>query len=134
MGEIGCGKAESEWPCRQLVDVIRYLVDNGSKRRSLPADFPPWQAVYGPFARIIARDLLWRLRLTHPQITQVWADPAYARDQLPAWTAGHFLMPLRPVLHPKGTRGFVVLWRRRRRSRSGPGAICCCKRLFRPTT
>nr|WP_106977078.1 transposase [Streptomyces sp. NRRL S-920] len=36
---------------------------------------------------IIARDLLWRLRLTHPQITQIWADSAYARDLLPAWTA-----------------------------------------------
>ena len=28
-----------------------YLVDNGIKWRALPADFPPWQTVYGMFAR-----------------------------------------------------------------------------------
>lgn len=58
---------------------------------------------------IIARDLLWRLRLTHPQITQVWAFSAYARDLLPAWTADHLWLSLQPVLRPRGTRGFVVL-------------------------
>jgi hypothetical protein len=34
--------------------------------------------------RDAARELLWRLRLTHPQITQVWADSAYA-GQLVTW-------------------------------------------------
>lgn len=46
---------------------------------------------------IIARDLLWRLRLTHPQITQVWADSAYARELLPTWSADRLWMSLRPV-------------------------------------
>lgn len=36
---------------RQIVDAIRYLVDNGAKWRSLHADFPPWRTVYGFFAR-----------------------------------------------------------------------------------
>ncbi|GHE75731.1 hypothetical protein GCM10018785_50070 [Streptomyces longispororuber] len=67
---------------------------------------------------IIARDLFWRLRLTHPQITQVWADTAYARDLLPAWTAGRLWMSLRPVLRPKSSTGFVVLPRRWKVERS----------------
>lgn len=58
---------------------------------------------------IIARDLLWRLRLTHPQITQVWADSAYARDLLSDWSTNRLWLSARPVLRPKGTRGFVVL-------------------------
>jgi hypothetical protein len=28
--------------------------------------------------RDIARDLLWRVRLTHPELTLAWADSAYA--------------------------------------------------------
>jgi transposase len=67
---------------------------------------------------IRVRDLLWRLRLTHPQITQAWADSAYARDLLPAWTAGHLWLTLRPVLRPKGSKGFVALPRRWKVERS----------------
>lgn len=36
---------------RTIVDAIRYVTDNGCKWRSLPADFPPWQTVYGFFTR-----------------------------------------------------------------------------------
>jgi transposase len=35
---------------RQIVDAIFYLVDNGTKWRALPADFPPWSTVYNYFA------------------------------------------------------------------------------------
>ncbi|WP_345035163.1 transposase [Streptomyces sannanensis] len=31
---------------RQMLDAVRYLVDNGIKWRSMPADFPPWDRVY----------------------------------------------------------------------------------------
>ena len=34
-----------------MVDAMFYLVDNGVKWRALPADFPPWQTVYGLHAR-----------------------------------------------------------------------------------
>ncbi|MFD3926618.1 IS5 family transposase [Streptomyces sp. NPDC058614] len=37
-------------PRREIVDGIRYLVDNGIKWRSMPADYPPWRTIYG-FAR-----------------------------------------------------------------------------------
>ncbi|MFI9825810.1 IS5 family transposase [Streptomyces sp. NPDC052013] len=36
---------------RQMIDAIRYLVDNGIKWRAMPADFPPWPRVYAFFAR-----------------------------------------------------------------------------------
>jgi transposase len=35
---------------RAIVDAIFYVVDNGVKWRSLPADFPPWSTVYNYFA------------------------------------------------------------------------------------
>lgn len=37
--------------CRRILwDAIAYVTDNGIKWRALPADFPPWQTVYGRFA------------------------------------------------------------------------------------
>ncbi|MBE1608883.1 transposase [Actinopolymorpha pittospori] len=32
------------------MDAIFHLVDNGTKWRSLPADFPPWSTVYNYLA------------------------------------------------------------------------------------
>lgn len=46
---IGRGRPEKH-PRREIVDGIRYLVDNGIKWRAMPADFPPWRTIYG-FAR-----------------------------------------------------------------------------------
>nr|WTB28817.1 IS5 family transposase [Streptomyces sp. NBC_00830]WTB29125.1 IS5 family transposase [Streptomyces sp. NBC_00830]WTB34879.1 IS5 family transposase [Streptomyces sp. NBC_00830]WTB35250.1 IS5 family transposase [Streptomyces sp. NBC_00830] len=36
---------------RQMLDAIRYLVDNGIKWRSMPVDFPDWKRVYAFFIR-----------------------------------------------------------------------------------
>ncbi|WP_234310536.1 MULTISPECIES: IS5 family transposase [unclassified Streptomyces] len=36
---------------RQMIDAVRYLVDNGIKWRAMPSDFPPWPRVYSFFAR-----------------------------------------------------------------------------------
>ncbi|MEU5095877.1 IS5 family transposase [Streptomyces sp. NPDC020996] len=36
---------------RQMVDAVRYVVDNGIKWRAMPCDFPPWPRVYAFFAR-----------------------------------------------------------------------------------
>jgi transposase len=51
---------------RQIIDAIRYLVDNGVKWRNLPADFPPWKRVYAFFRRWrdngLVRELHDRLR------------------------------------------------------------------------
>jgi transposase len=185
-----------KWPRREIVDAIRYVVDNGLKWRALPADFPPWQTVYYHFAcwiqagvvgfirdqlrcqvrtgqgrcpwpvtliidsqsvkgadtvskatrsydaankingrkrhiavdtlglpvmitvtaadrtdRDAARELLRRLRVMQPQITQVWADSAYA-DQLVNWSDDILKMTLKSVLRPRGAEGFVFLPRR----------------------
>jgi transposase len=51
------GRPETH-PRREIVDAIRYVVDNGCKWRALPADFPPWPTVYGFFARWAATGVL----------------------------------------------------------------------------
>lgn len=61
--------------------------------------------------RDAARDVFWRLRLTQPQITQVWADRGYAGD-LVNWARERLWLTLHIVSRPKGTKGFVVLPRR----------------------
>lgn len=38
------------WPRRSVVDAIFYVVRTGCSWRQLPADFPPWQTVYGHFS------------------------------------------------------------------------------------
>ncbi|MFF9757917.1 IS5 family transposase [Streptomyces sp. NPDC014344] len=51
---------------RQILDAVRYLVDNGIKWRAMPADFPPWDRVYAFFRRwrenALAREFHDRLR------------------------------------------------------------------------
>ncbi|WP_100580089.1 IS5 family transposase [Streptomyces sp. CB01201] len=47
--ETGRGRPE-KWHRRDIVDGIRYVVDNGIKWRAMPADYPPWRTIYG-FAR-----------------------------------------------------------------------------------
>jgi transposase len=46
---------------RAVVDAVRYLVRYGIEWRALPADFPPWQAVYAFFERWAARGLPQRI-------------------------------------------------------------------------
>ncbi|MER5281427.1 IS5 family transposase [Streptomyces sp. NPDC002809] len=36
---------------RAMLDAVHYLVDNGTKWRAMPADFPPWDRVYVFFRR-----------------------------------------------------------------------------------
>jgi transposase len=38
------------WPLRRIIEAILYLDRTGCAWRYLPADFPPWQTVYGYFA------------------------------------------------------------------------------------
>lgn len=46
---------------RAMLDAIGYLTRYGIEWRALPADFPPWSAVYGFFERWSQRDLPRRL-------------------------------------------------------------------------
>ena len=42
---------------RAMLDAVFYVVKNGVEWRALPADFPPWPAVYAFFDRWSARGL-----------------------------------------------------------------------------
>jgi transposase len=42
---------------RAMLDAVFYLVRNGIEWRALPADFPPWPAVYAFYERWNARGL-----------------------------------------------------------------------------
>lgn len=61
--------------------------------------------------RDCARDLLFRLRLTHPEITLVWADSAYA-GSLIEWARTFLNLTIKVVSRPRGAQGFVVLAKR----------------------
>jgi putative transposase len=56
------GGRPEKHPRRAIVDAIRYLTDNGSKWRALPADFPPWQTVHGFFTRWANTGVAERIR------------------------------------------------------------------------
>jgi transposase len=191
------GGAPERWPRREIVDGIRYLVDNGIKWRSMPADYPPWHTIYG-FARrwaaagvfgvirdhlrrrirlaagktpqtasvivdsqsikasetvsqatrgwdggkkingrkrhlicdhrslvllvmvtpadaqdsLVARELLFRLALMHPEIAIVWADSAYAKNGLIPWAKKYLDITVKTVRRPPQANGFIVLPRR----------------------
>ncbi|RKT82284.1 putative transposase [Saccharopolyspora antimicrobica] len=47
----GLGGRPEKHSRRTMIDAIFYVVDNGNKWRNLPADFPPWQTVYGMLRR-----------------------------------------------------------------------------------
>lgn len=58
-----------------------------------------------------AKEVLFRLRLMHPEITIVWADSASA-GKLVDWAKQHLNLTIKPVSRLKNTSGFVVLPRR----------------------
>lgn len=55
-----------------------------------------------------AKEVLFRLRLTHPEITLVRADRAYA-GKLVTWAERPLNLTIKTVSRPKDTSGFVVL-------------------------
>lgn len=61
--------------------------------------------------RDAAKEVLFRLRLMHPEITIVWADSAYA-GELVKWAKKYLNLTIKTVRRPPDTSGFVVLPRR----------------------
>ncbi len=57
------------------------------------------------------REILFRLRLMHPELTVVWADSAYAGG-LVEWARTFLKLTVKTVSRPKNTPGFVILPRR----------------------
>lgn len=191
------GGDPEKWPRREIVDGIRYLVDNRIKWRAMPADYPPWRTIYG-FARrwaaagvlsvireqlrrrirlaagktantasvvvdaqsvkasetvskdsrgwdggkyingrkrhlicdnrglallvmvtgadaqdsLIAREMLFRLAFLHPEIAIVWADSAYAKNDLIPWAKQYLDITIKTVRRSPNTKGFIILPRR----------------------
>ncbi|MEU0131875.1 transposase [Streptomyces sp. NPDC006289] len=63
-----------------------------------------------PSDRDGAKEVLFRLRLTHPEITIVCPTPHTRR--LVSWAERRLNLTFKTVSRPKGTRGFIVLPRR----------------------
>ncbi|WP_236585066.1 IS5 family transposase [Streptomyces sp. MBT53] len=65
---------------REMLDAVRYLVDNGVKWMAVPVDFPYWRAVYDFFRRWrtynYVRELYERLRRTARERTGRNAEPS----------------------------------------------------------
>ncbi|WP_433307490.1 IS5 family transposase [Actinoplanes sp. CA-030573] len=77
-------------PRQEIVDAIRYVVDNGCKWRALPSDFPPWKTVYGFFARWAKNGVL-----------------EYVRDQLRRQirvTAGRCARPVTAIIDSQSVK------------------------------
>lgn len=62
--------------------------------------------------RDAAKELLFRLALTHPEISIVRADSAYA-GKLVTWAKTYLDSTIKTVRRPPDVKGFVVLPRRR---------------------
>lgn len=60
----------------------------------------------------MARELLFRLALLHPEIAIVWADSAYAKNGLVPWAKKYLDITIETVRRPQGAKGFVVFPRR----------------------
>lgn len=84
---------------------------NGGKRllvdtRCLPLIFMVTPA--DPHDAAALKAVLFRLCLTHPEITIVWTDSAYA-GRLVDWAQQHLKLTIKPVSRPTNASGFVVL-------------------------
>ncbi|MFJ8391142.1 transposase [Streptomyces sp. NPDC094438] len=104
---------------RNLQD--RRAQDNGRKRhlivdmRGMP--LAVMVDVASPHDSVPARDLLFRLRLTHPEVTVVWGDSAYG-GPLADWARSFLGLTLKTVPRRKDQDGFAVLAKRWRVERA----------------
>ena len=67
---LGYSDEGRKYSMREIVDAVLYLVDNGTKWRNLPKDFPPWKTVYYHFSKW-SKDLTWEsINLNLVEITR----------------------------------------------------------------
>ncbi|MGW7017699.1 transposase [Streptomyces sp. NPDC054951] len=78
---------------------------------------PEDAGVAAPHDSVPARDLLFRLRLTHPEVTVAWADSAYG-GPLIGWSRSALGLTLKTVPRRKDQDGFSVLAKRWRVERA----------------
>ena len=87
----GPGGAPMTHDLRAMLDAIGYVTRYGIEWRALPADFPPWPAVYAFFERCSQRELPRRL-----------ADRLRARIRI---AAGRAELPTAAVIDAHTVRG-----------------------------
>jgi transposase len=87
----GPGGAPMTHDLRAMLDAISYLTRYGIEWRALPADFPPWAAVYAFFERWSQRELPHRL-----------ADRLRGRIRI---AAGRAELPTAAVIDAQTVRG-----------------------------
>jgi transposase len=86
---------------RQMIDAVRYVVDNGVKWANLPADFPPFKRVHAFARRWQIRGLLAEFhdrlrdkvrqkegRLANPSAANVDSQSVRAASNIPRSTSG----------------------------------------------
>lgn len=78
------GGRPEEWPRRELLNAMLYVLRNGNAWRALPHDFPPWSTVYGYFRK-------WRISGLWQQVN----DKLRSRAR---WRAGRGLSPTAAVM------------------------------------
>lgn len=61
---------------------------------------------------LVASELLFRLACMHPESTLVWADSAYATNDLAPWVNKCLDITVKTVRRSPKTKGFIVLPRR----------------------
>ncbi len=88
---------------RAMLDAIRYLVDNGTKWRAMPADHGGDRAA--------AQVLLTQVTAAHHLLALVWADGGYT-GSLVEYCLAALALVLAIVKRSDDMRGFVVLPKR----------------------
>jgi transposase len=97
--ETGPGRPEAH-PRRRIVDAIFYLVTEGVRWRALPAEFPPWQTVYGFFTR-------WRDDGTWQRVHDSLREQVRVR-------AGRSPLPTAGIIDSQSIKGAETVGRDRR--------------------
>lgn len=59
---------------REILNAIFYVLDNGTKWRSLPHDYPKWQTVYWYFNQWNKNGTIERIHKKMRKITRIVAD------------------------------------------------------------
>lgn len=68
---VGSRGRPQEWPMREIVNAMLYLLRTGCQWRMLPHDLPPWQTVYYHYRKWRLTGVLEKLnRLLHRQVRQ----------------------------------------------------------------
>ncbi|MFD9374253.1 transposase [Streptomyces sp. NPDC059999] len=94
-----------------MPDAIRHLVDNGTKGRAMPADFPPRDGSTRSSGAGAAQVLLTQVTAAHHLPALVWADGGYT-GSLVEYCLAALALVLAIVKRSDDMRGFVVLPKR----------------------